>query len=314
LSLALLGSSHHALASTPAQSASKEQWRAAQKLFQAADELYDAGKYSEAITAYRASYDIVGSPNSRLMIARSLRALERFTEASKELELAEREASSIAALDEKYAQTAGAARAERTALWAENGRLQVVLKGAFADAAVTIDGRRVSKQELTQTLVLAPGRLTIVASAAHGPSSSRQLELTAGAQQSIVFEGPTSNATTPEPSAGNRHGALVWTSAGIGAAGFAAFVVLGTLNTQTFHRLESSCPDQRCSADQRDEITTGKRYQLLANVGLGVAAAGLGTAAALWLLGRDARPERRANLPALTLSSRSAQVQWQGNF
>jgi hypothetical protein len=72
-------------AGVPVDQASNDQLRAAQKTFRVADDLYDAKRFEEALTADRASYDIVASPNSRLMIARSLRELGRLEQAYHEL-------------------------------------------------------------------------------------------------------------------------------------------------------------------------------------------------------------------------------------
>ena len=60
--------------------------------------LYDAKHYAEALTAFRASHDVVKSPNTRLMIARCLRELGRLGEAYAETAatIAEAEAGSAA--------------------------------------------------------------------------------------------------------------------------------------------------------------------------------------------------------------------------
>jgi tetratricopeptide (TPR) repeat protein len=196
LCLALLAHAHAARAGSPAQTASKEQWRAAQKLFDAADELYDAGKYAEALTAYRASYDIVASPNSRLMVARSFLALGRLSHALRELERAEREANEVASHDVQYRRTAQAARAEIDALLTKNGRLTLVLEGAMADAAVSINGREMPKAELGDVLVFAPGRLVIVARMPSGTSTRRDVDLAAG---TTVRPGSPRRAAAPFP-------------------------------------------------------------------------------------------------------------------
>lgn len=54
---------------------------AAQKLFEAGDALYESKRYEEAAQAFRQSHSLVKSPNSRLMLARSLREKGAFDEA-----------------------------------------------------------------------------------------------------------------------------------------------------------------------------------------------------------------------------------------
>src|SRR6185503_10233169 len=83
----------------PVDQASNAQWKAAQKTFRVGDELYDGKRFSEALTAYRASYEIVASPNSRLMIARCMRELGRLSDAYTEFEGAVADAQAAAAKD-----------------------------------------------------------------------------------------------------------------------------------------------------------------------------------------------------------------------
>src|SRR5436190_21382129 len=78
----------------------------AQKTFEAGTKLYDAHRYKEALTALRASYQILPSPNSRLMIARCLRELGNNREAYREYEAVAAEAREKG---DKYASAASAA-------------------------------------------------------------------------------------------------------------------------------------------------------------------------------------------------------------
>src|SRR4051812_28705663 len=74
-------------------SAEKDQRAAAQKTFAAGSNLYDAHHYEEALAAFKASYQIVASPNSRLMVARCLRDLARNAEAYREYDAVVAEAA-----------------------------------------------------------------------------------------------------------------------------------------------------------------------------------------------------------------------------
>jgi hypothetical protein len=93
--------------------AAAEQKRAAQKMFEAADGLYESGRLDEAVQAFRASYDLVASPNTRLMLARSLRELQHYDEAYKEYQGTIRDAEASGG---KYPEALSAARAESEAL------------------------------------------------------------------------------------------------------------------------------------------------------------------------------------------------------
>src|SRR4051794_11034742 len=79
----LLIASHAAWAGG-VHSAEKDQKAGAQKTYEAGTKLYDSKHFDEALAAFRASYQIVASPNSRLMIARCLRDLGRNAEAYRE--------------------------------------------------------------------------------------------------------------------------------------------------------------------------------------------------------------------------------------
>src|SRR5262245_18895520 len=72
----------------PLEDATPSDLRAAQKTFEAADELYDHGQFDAAIAACRTSFGIVASPNTRLMIARAIERLDNLSDAYAELESA----------------------------------------------------------------------------------------------------------------------------------------------------------------------------------------------------------------------------------
>lgn len=298
-------------AGIPADQASKDQWKAAQKTFQVADELYDARRFEEALTAYRASYDIVASPNSRLMVARSLRELGRLEEAYYELEGTVADAESAAEKDEKYAPTARAAREELEALRQRVALIRIELVRPPPGTRLSVGGRRVEPEALKRPLVVAPGPLTIVAEAPGRPKLRRELTLDAGTSSALELDlkpgapparvepAPRREPAEPvrrAPSAhtGDSGSALrpwAWVAGGVGLVGLASFGVFGALNNSTFGDLESDCPDGHCSPDRGEDIDTGRTYQTLANVGLAVGVIGLGTGAALFFASSDGKGE-----------------------
>jgi hypothetical protein len=56
------------------------------------------------------------------------------------------------------------------------------------------------------------------------------------------------------------------------------------MTSSKYSSLQHSCPQNHCSPDQRDDIDTGKTYQTVANVGLGVGIAGIATGVTLFIL------------------------------
>lgn len=93
-----------------------DQKKAAQKMFEAGDALYESGRFDDAVEAFRQSHTLVDSPNSRLMLARSLRELGKTPEACSEFSgtIADAEASGG-----RYPEALQAATAELDALKAQ---------------------------------------------------------------------------------------------------------------------------------------------------------------------------------------------------
>src|SRR6185436_18627726 len=99
----------------------------AQKTFEAGTRLYDAHRYKEALTALRASYQILPSPNSHLMIARCLRDLGNSREAYREFQAVAAEARQKG---DKYASAATAATEEGDEVKQRLGFVTVRVNGA----------------------------------------------------------------------------------------------------------------------------------------------------------------------------------------
>src|SRR5258708_22602493 len=78
----------------------------AQKVYAQGVDHYRAGRLLEALAAFRASYDMVPSPNSHLMVARALRDRGAIVEAFVEYGKLTAEADAAALRDPKYEATA----------------------------------------------------------------------------------------------------------------------------------------------------------------------------------------------------------------
>ncbi|MGC4065525.1 MAG: hypothetical protein QM784_12945 [Polyangiaceae bacterium] len=111
--LCVVGASDVAHASGDTQTPTAEQRKAAQKMFEAGDALYEAGRFEEAAEAFRQSHSLVKSPNSRLMLARSLRELGKTEEACVEYRGTKDDASQSGG---RYPEALQAATAELSAL------------------------------------------------------------------------------------------------------------------------------------------------------------------------------------------------------
>jgi hypothetical protein len=294
----------------------------AQEAFRQGDELFDVQKYDEAIGRYRESHEIVASPNSRLMVARSLRELGRLDEAFHEYEATLAAAEELAAESETYATTAAAARDELQALRSRVAWLSVDLGDVPEDAEITVAGKPVALAELDDAIVVVPGRVDIVATSSDGHAARGEVHLAAGREGAVTLKldetvtvgqaaesDPESEppapvesspvpplAVEPEPEPRGGHRGLAFVAGGIGVAGLATFGVFGTRAKARFDDLEDACTDGACPASSQDDIDAGKQAQVLANIGLGVGVVGLGASVALFATGRRHRGERSVSL------------------
>lgn len=328
----LLGSLTAAAAGAPVDRASREQLRAAQKTFAVADDLYDAKRFGEALTAYRASYDIVASPNSRLMIARCLGELGRIEEAYRELEGTIADADHFAAKDAKYQETGRAAQSELDALTARVSLLTLRVTNAPPGTTLSVAGRSVELDALARPLVLPPGNVVIVAVAPEREEVRREVALEAGQSSSLDLDlAPGAPATPPRvdearaapppaperpiEDAGSEGSPLrtwAWVAGGVGVAGLATFGIFGALNNSKFDELESDCKAGHCPPDRGSDIETGETYQTVANIGLAVGIVGIGTGAVLFVLSSGS--EQRTSGRGTHVSIGPGRVQLGGRF
>jgi hypothetical protein len=293
-------------------SADSEQKRAAQKTFEAGDDLYEHGRYEEAITAFRASQALVASPNSRLMIARCLRELGRGAEAYAEFEATIQEAQANGG---RYAETLAAATAERDATKAAIAFLVVDAAAEPGLEGVRVGQQRYMAEQLGKPIAIDPGQVEIVTivNGAEGRTATLQAEAgktyplpgasetpeAAPATAAPVRAAPP--ATTSESATSDSGSSLrtaAWISAGVGVVGAAGFAIFGMMSKSQYDTLEKECPGGRCAPDRQEDIDTGERYQLFANVGLAVAVVGVGAGATLFVLssGGDRQEHGRVTL------------------
>jgi len=269
------------------ESATAEQKRAAQKVCEAADELYEGGRYEEAAQAFRASYELVSSPNSRLMWARALREVKRFDEARRQYEGTILDAQASGG---RYPEAQRAAEAELEALTQSLAYINVKAPSSHQPVEVRIDGRTVPWT--TGERMLAPAsRVRIELRFADGTVQEQDLELRAGETRDVIPESSTPpkrqepkpatvlQVSTEPRSSNDPMRTAAYVSGAVGIAGLATFTVFGILNRSTYSDLESKCASGVCSSAQMDEVDAGRRYQAIANVGLGAGV--LGTAAAV---------------------------------
>jgi hypothetical protein len=301
----------------------------AQSRYDEGAKLYEAKRYPEALKAFQESYDIVASPNSHLMIARTLREQGQLISAYEEFERAELEAQQLASADPgKYGATVDKSVQDREALKRRLGALTVRTRGDASGAAITIAGRIVPADRLVKPIVVAPGTVEVVGTTQDGRRIARTVTVAAGASQEVEmdFSSPetagaapaaTSTAAPPatpdrgEPSSGRIPLVpFVLIAGGVAAAGLGVGIIFGLQANSTYDEQEGLPVAER----DEDRIDEGKRQQLIANVGFiaGGAAAAIGGALLAIELTQSSKSQSSAKAaPTLGVGWQSVSVRGQ---
>jgi tetratricopeptide (TPR) repeat protein len=276
-------------------------------MFEGADVLYESGRYEEAAQAYKASLDLVASPNSRLMLARALRELKRLDEACAQYRSTIQEAESSGG---RYPDALKAAQAELDALTQTTAYIDVKAPPEQQPAEIRVNGRQV-EWTAGQRIVAPASKVQLELRFADGTVRQEDLELNPGETREIEIKrqvntvekkpvaAPPKVAVAPKPAPEpprrppNTLRTMAYVSGAVGVAGFATFGVFGFLNHSTYSNLESKCSNNICPTPQTDEIDKGRRYQLIANVGLGVGAVGTAAAVTLFILSSSRNSQER---------------------
>jgi hypothetical protein len=279
----------------------KDQKAGAQQTFEAGGKLYDAHHFEEALAAFRASYQIVASPNSHLMIARCLRDLGRNVDAYREYEAVAKEA---AEKGERYESAAHASGEEREELKQKIALLTLRVADPPAGLTVKIGEAPVDLAALGTAMPLEPATVVVTAQAPDGASARADLSLTPGSASDVELKlalpvaaaappppPPTVAAHVEPPVSGVPLRTWAYVAGGVGVAGLATFGIFGAMSSSKYSSLQSSCPGRQCGPGSRDDISAGKSFQTIANVGLVLGVVGLGTGATLFILSRPPRKE-----------------------
>ena len=299
LAAAMLSWAHWADAEGVAVNDANWQQKAeAKKKYQAGKSAFDGGQFEDALKDFTASYDVVASPNSHLMVARSMIKLDRKLDGYHELEAVIVEAEEARKLDAKYGKAADAARAEQAELEKSIAFLTIDMS-----SSATLAGKDVPPDQWGKPIPLLPGQFEVVLRTKAGGETRKQLTLHPGEKVTVAPEPPKAVApvqmTTTEdgkvvavapPEPGVRYDTLAWISGGVGVAGLATFTVFGLANNAKYDDIETQCVGNQCPERVADAAETGRTYQTLANVGLGVGIVGIGTAVVLWLAAPSSPP------------------------
>ena len=149
-----------------AAQASPDAQTAARDHFQRGRIFYDARRYVDAIDEFRQSLEASPSPNTRLLVARSLREMGGHTaEAYGEFMATATDAEERAATEPRYGPVGAAARVEAGQLLGQIALLRIVLTQRPEDTDVRLDGREIPPDQWNEDLPLEPGSHTLDATA-----------------------------------------------------------------------------------------------------------------------------------------------------
>jgi hypothetical protein len=298
------------------ETANEAQKNEARTYFQAAMAAWNDKRFEEALDNFRSSYGIVASPNSHLMVVRTLASLGRNAEAYAEAETVVAEADAAAAADPKYEATAKAAR-EQLANLRPQVALVTVMGAAEAapGAALTVGGRNIDPSQWGRPIPVDPGEVMVVL----GNEAPKTVTATAGGDHTVDFTpAPTEQAPIEASYEGPDRMMMAYIAGGVGAAGLITFAIFGGLALSQYDDLDEQCPNKQCPTDLSGDADTGQTYQTVANVGLIIGLVGVAAGAGLftWALldedegeaddGMDSDPMARA--PRVTVGPGSAML------
>jgi hypothetical protein len=262
----------------------------AKVLFTRGSDLYLARKYQEAIDALQASYTLLPSPNSGLLVARCFRALNKPVEAVEMYLTVEADARRrVADGETKYGKTAAAATVEGAEVRAGLGSIKVRIDSKTSGATLLVDGSpwAVDSDGIANVWHL-PGEARVTFQKPGAADQIQVVTVPAGGEVHMEFGGPTEPALPPpstSPLATNPVAVVVtpppqttagsswakpaaWVAGVTTLAGFGVFAGFGIASKLEYNDLQGQCPCLHPTTSQTDEANTGKRNQLIANIGV----------------------------------------------
>lgn len=268
----------------------------AQARFARGRDLMGKKQYDEALVEFRASHEIVASPNTRLEIARCLRAAGKLVAAYAELGRTSVEAKEMLGQDHRYQKALDASAAERKEIEPQLGFVTLTVQNATPDTKVAIDGEELRRAAWSEPVPVTPANSQIVITTPGHPPVEQTVTLAAGQRQSLTIDALQGDAsaaappapdapapdTTPPPRSSLRP--LAYGVGAVGAAGLLTFGVFALLAKSTYDDLNAACAGGPCPASKSGEIDSGKTQQTVANVGLVLGAAGLAAGVTLFVL------------------------------
>src|SRR5262245_10986601 len=222
---------------------------AARTLAEKGFELYEAGKYAEAITHFKQAEQRFHASPHLLFIARSYVKMGKLVEGRDVYDKVVGEQLANYAPD-AFRQAQADGRRELEELRKRIPTIQLVVIGAEPDTVkVTLDGVDVPSWKMQERLTANPGAHTIVATKAGTPPVTRSITLTEGSAQSVdlSFAAGTQQSPqpTPEPPDAGPKASLVpaIVTFGVGGVALGVGAVTGAMSLGKVSDIENECSD-----------------------------------------------------------------------
>jgi hypothetical protein len=269
----------------------------AQSRFKRGKELMGSKRYGDALAEFRASHEIVASPNTRLEIARCLRNEGKIVAAYAELGRAAVEAKELAGEDNRYQRAFDAATADRAEIEPKLGFVSLTIQNPSPETRVTVGEQEIRQAAWGEPAPVIAGTSEIgVETPGHAPIK-RTVTLAAGERSALTIDAqsgePIGQASAPQPAEPprpepqpDRTSMRKWAyvAGGVGGAGFVTLAIFGSLARSTYDDLRTVCGGGPCPQSKADEISSGKTNQTVANIGLTLGILGVAGGATLFVL------------------------------
>src|ERR1700722_7957423 len=242
----------------------------AQSRFVRGPDLMGKKQYDAALVEFRASHDIVASPNTRLEIARCLRTAGRLVAAYAELGRTSIEPKELLGQDNRYQRAYDASTAKRKEIEPQLGFVTLTVQNATDDTKVAVDGEEIKRAAWNEPIPVTPANSEVVVTTpGHGPVKTT-VTVAAGQKQALTLDAlsgdggaaaaspPADAAPAESPSSGPSLRTWSYVAGGVGVAGLATFGIFGVLAKGTYDDLNNTCHGGPCPPDKSGEISSGK--------------------------------------------------------
>lgn len=284
----------------------------AQARFSAGKQALEAERWEEAKAHLEASLLAYDSPNTRLLLARTLVSLQQLGEAYTQYVLTSRIAEEMSASTSRYAQARRAAERELDVLRKAVGFL--TFEGpAYQGLVIQIDGRALPEPTSSVAIPVAAGTRQVSLSApGHRP---RTLDVAVAGGETrpvrvfLVAEAPRVAFATRQdlPARSSHQGSAVRSFAianfSLAGASLVSAAVLQGLAEARFRDLERACTEA-CPLENRDDLDRGRQLETFGNVGFYVSGVSATIGVILLVASRKARRSESNGSRAIAADAR----------